>query len=169
MTLLRTCCYSAAAWLSRQACLNSLCKTTSVPKAPPGLAGLGYVVHHIVLSHVRTLQCASLTRILIGDRQCGREFCLQPRSSQLPQYENLALSCLNSIPPTLNFVVVEVKSAAVPGARLSWVAERAGQSSPPGKSRIESRPHPQRRPPISGTSGALIKYACRSDITKDNE
>jgi hypothetical protein len=69
----------------------------------------------------------------------------------------------NSIPPTLNFVVVEVKSAAVPGARLSWLAERAGQSSPPEKSRIESRPHPQRRPPISGTSGAPIKHTRRSD------
>jgi hypothetical protein len=84
------------------------------------------------------------------------------------QHENLALSRINSIPPTLNFVV-EVKSAAVPGARQSWVAERAGQSSPPEKSRIESRPHPQRRPPISGTRGALIKYARRSDITNDNE
>ena len=85
------------------------------------------------------------------------------------QHENLALSRINSIPPTLNFVVVEVKSAAVPGARQSWVAERAGQSSPPEKSRIERRPHPQRRPPISGTRGVLIKYARRSDITNDNE
>ena len=85
------------------------------------------------------------------------------------QPENRALSRITSIPPTLNFVVVEVKSAAVPGARLSWVAEPAGQSSPPEKSRIESRPHPQRGPPISGTSGALIKDACRSDITNDNE
>ena len=92
-------------------------------------------------------------------------FCRQPLSSQPAQYEDLALSRITSIPPTLNFVVVEVKSASVPGARLSWVAERAGQSSPTEKSRIESRPHPQRRPPISGTSGALIKYACRSDIT----
>jgi hypothetical protein len=74
---------------------------------------------------------------------------------------------INSIPPTLN--IVEVKSAAVPGARLSWVAERAGQSSPLEKSRIESRPHPQRNPPVSGTSGALIKNACRSNITNDNE
>ena len=46
--------------------------------------------------------------------------------NQLPQHESLALFRINSIPPTLNFVVVEVKSAAVPGARLSWVAERAG-------------------------------------------
>src|SRR6516162_3306275 len=89
--------------------------------------------------------------------------------NQLPQHESLALFRINSIPPTLSFVVVEVKSAAVPRARLSWVAERVGQSSPTEKSRIESRPHPQRRPPISGTSGALIKYACRSDITNDNE
>ena len=85
------------------------------------------------------------------------------------QHENRALSRITSIPPTLNFVVVKVKSATVPGARPSWVAERAGQPSPTEKSRIEGRPHPQRRPPISGTSGALIKYACRSDITNDNE
>ena len=96
-------------------------------------------------------------------------FCRQPLSSQPAQYEDLALSRINSFPATLNFVVVEVKSAAIPDARLSWVAERAGQSSPPEKSGIKSRPHPQRRPPISGTSGALIKYACRSDVTNDNE
>jgi hypothetical protein len=52
MILPRICCYSAAAWLSLQACLNSLGKTTtSVPKAPPGLAGLGRVEHQVVLSH----------------------------------------------------------------------------------------------------------------------
>ena len=96
-------------------------------------------------------------------------FCRQPLSSQPAQYEDLALSRINSFPATLNFVVVEVRSTTVPGARLSWVAKRAGQSSPPEKCRIESRPHPQRRPPISGTCGALIKYACRSDITNDNE
>jgi hypothetical protein len=82
---------------------------------------------------------------------------------------NIALFRVWAILPVLGFDGAEVRGSAVPGARLSWVAERAGQSSPPEKSRIESRPHPQRRPSVFGAGGALIEYACRGDITNDDE
>ena len=97
------------------------------------------------------------------------ENSIDSRLIPTPQSENIALSGVYAISSALGYGAAEAKGATVPGARLSRVAERAGQSSPPEKSRIESRPHPQWRPPISGTSGALIKYACRSDITNDNE
>jgi hypothetical protein len=97
------------------------------------------------------------------------ENSIDSRLIPTPQSENIALSNVYAISSALGSGAAEVKGATVPGARLSRVAERAAQSSSAEKSRIEGRPHPQRRPPVSGIGGALIKDACRSDITNDDE
>jgi hypothetical protein len=64
---------------------------------------------------------------------------------------------------------VETRGAVVPRARLSWVAESLGESGSPEKNRIESRPHPHRRPLVSGIARALIKNTRRGDISNQNE
>ena len=63
----------------------------------------------------------------------------------------------------------EIKAPAIPGTRLNRVAERAAQSGSAEKSRIESCSHPQRRPPVSGIGGALIKRARRSNVTLEHK
>ena len=82
---------------------------------------------------------------------------------------NIVLFRVWAILPALGFDGAEVKGAAIPGMRLNWIAERAAQSCPPEKSWIESRPHSQRRPPVSGIGGALVKNTRRGDISNENE
>jgi hypothetical protein len=96
-------------------------------------------------------------RVLVADGQYDRE------------WKNIALPPVYAASPMLCFGGVEVKSAAIPGARLSRVAERVAQSSPAEKSRIEGRPQQQRSPPVSGVGGAFVKNACRSDVTNEDE
>lgn len=66
----------------------------------------------------------------------------------------------------VGFGGAEIEGTAVPRSRLSGVALNVSEAGAAKVGRIEGCPEAKRRSPVSGSSSALVKQPCRSDIAR---